>query len=259
MPTALVTGASSGIGREFAGLLASDGHDLVLLARSEETLRELGERLQADYGVTVTVVVKDLTDPDAPRATADALAERDITVDVLVNDAGFGTHGPFVESDLDRELDEIRLNVTALTELTRRFLPGMVERGTGAVLNVASTAAFQPGPFMAVYYATKAYVLHFSEALSEEVAGTGVTVTALCPGPTDTGFQSRADVADTALFERGVMDARTVARAGYRGMQRGDAVVVPGLRNRLLTFLVRFLPRSTVRKTAMRLQEPNRQ
>jgi hypothetical protein len=255
MPTALVTGASSGIGREFAELLAADGTDLVLLARSEERLRELGERLQREYGVTVTVVVKDLADPDAPRETAAALDARDIAVDVLVNNAGFGTHGPFVESDPDAELDEVQVNVTAVTELTRRFLPGMVDRGDGAVVNVASTAAFQPGPLMAVYYATKAYVLHFSEALTEELAGTGVTVTALCPGPTETNFDTRAGIGDTALFERGVMDARTVARAGYRGMKRGDAVVVPGLRNRLTTLLVRLVPRSTARRVAMRLQD----
>jgi hypothetical protein len=255
MPTALVTGASSGIGREFAELLAADGTDLVVLARSEDRLRELSHRLQREYGVTVTAVVKDLADPDAPRETAEALAARDITVDVLVNNAGFGTHGSFAESDLDTELDEIQVNVTAVTELTRRFLPGLLERDEGAVVNVASTAAFQPGPLMAVYYATKAYVLHFSEGLSEEVAESGVTVTALCPGPTETNFEARAGVGDTALFDRGTMDARTVARAGYRGMKRGEAVVVPGLRNRLTTLLVRLIPRSTVRRVAMRLHD----
>lgn len=251
--TTLVTGASSGIGRELAERFAADGDDLVLLARSEDRLRELGTELQSTYGVSVTVVVKDLAEPAAPRETVAALDDRGIEIDVLVNNAGFGTHGPFVESDPERTLDEIQVNVAAPTDLARRLLPGMVERGTGGVLNVASTAAFQPGPNMAVYYATKAYLLSLSEALTEELDRSGVTVTALCPGPTATGFQSRADMEGTRLLERGVMDAATVARAGYRGFQRGDAIVVPGLRNRLGTLAVRLVPRSVARRVTKRL------
>lgn len=251
--TALVTGASSGIGRELADLLAADGHDVVLVARSEDELRAVGSRLQSEYGVHVTVVVKDLSNPEAPAEIQEALDERGIDVDVLVNNAGFGTHGPFVDADRERELDEVQVNVTAVTDLTHRFLSGMVERGHGRVLNVASTAAFQAGPQMAVYYATKAYVLHFTEAIADELEGTGVTATALCPGPTDTGFQSTADIADTPLFESGVASARSVAEAGYRGMQAGETVVVPGLRNKLGTLAVRLVPRSLARRVAARL------
>ncbi|MFC5367655.1 SDR family NAD(P)-dependent oxidoreductase [Salinirubrum litoreum] len=254
--TALVTGASGGIGRELATLFARDGHDLVVVARSEEELIELGNRLQNDYGVTVTVVVKDLADPDSPAEIQSALDDRGVDVDILVNNAGFATYGRFLDTDLDTERDELQVNVLAVTELTKRFLPGMVERGEGRVLNVASTAAFQPGPLMAVYYASKAYVLSFSEALTAELDETGVTVTALCPGPTDTGFQSRADMGASKLVQGELQDPAEVARAGYRGMQEGEAVVVPGLRNKLLTVAVRLLPRSVVRSMVKRAQAP---
>ncbi|WP_458204816.1 SDR family NAD(P)-dependent oxidoreductase [Haladaptatus sp. NG-SE-30] len=253
--TALVTGASSGIGRQLARLLASDGHDLVLVARSEDALVELAENLTDDYGIAATVVVKDLADPESPEEIRDALAERDITVNVLVNNAGFGLYGPFTETDAQRELDMIQVNVTALTHLTKLFLPKMVERGAGRVLNVASTAAFQPGPLMAVYYASKAYVLSFSEAVAEECDGSGVTVTALCPGPTETGFGDRADMTDSKLFQGGVMDAAAVAKAGYGGMQSGERVVVPGVQNRLLAQATRFVPRKTAARFARRAQE----
>jgi hypothetical protein len=254
--TALVTGASGGIGRELATILARDGHDVVLVARSEAELVALGNQLQDDHGVTATVVVKDLADPESPAEIQAALDERGIEVDVLVNNAGFGTYGRFLDTDLDAERDELQVNVVAVTELTKRFLPGMVERGEGRVLNVASTAAFQPGPLMAVYFASKSYVLSFSEALATELDGTGVTVTALCPGPTDTGFQSRADMGASKLAQGDLQDPAEVARAGYRGMQAGEAVVVPGLRNKLLTVAVRLLPRSVVRKTVKRAQAP---
>jgi hypothetical protein len=254
--TALVTGASGGIGRELATLLARDGHDVVLVARSEERLVDLGNRLQNDYGVTATVVVKDLADPGSPAEIQAALDERGIEVDALVNNAGFATYGRFLDTDLNTERDELQVNVVAVTELTKRFLPGMVERDEGRVLNVASTAAFQPGPLMAVYYASKSYVLSLSEALATELDGTGVTVTALCPGPTDTGFQSRADMGGSKLVQGDLQDPAEVASAGYRGMQAGEAVVVPGLRNKLLTVAVRLLPRSVVRKTVKRAQAP---
>lgn len=254
--TALVTGASGGIGRELATLLARDGHDLVVVARSEDRLVELGNRLQDEYGVGVTVVVKDLADPDSPAEIQSALDERSIEIDVLVNNAGFATYGRFLDTDLDTERDELQVNVVAVTELTKRFLPGMVERGEGRILNVASTAAFQPGPLMAVYYASKAYVLSFSEGLAGELDGTGVTVTALCPGPTDTGFQSRAEMGASKLVQGGLQDPTEVARAGYRGMQAGEAVVVPGVRNKLLTVAVRLLPRSVARSMVRRAQAP---
>lgn len=250
---ALVTGASSGIGLELSKLFAADGYDLVLVARSEDALRELGEELQRDHGVNVTVVVKDLARPESPAEIQSALKARDIPVDVLVNNAGFATSGPFVETDLDTELDEIQVNVTALTELTKRFLPAMVERGEGRVLNVASTAAFQPGPYMAVYYATKAYVLSFSEAISAELDGTGVTVTALCPGATETSFDERAGISDTPLFQGNLASAAAVAQTGYRATMKGKPVAVHGLRNRLLTLSVRLMPRRVVRTVVKRM------
>ena len=247
--TALVTGASSGIGRELAERFAEDGSDLVVVARSEGRLRELAERLHDEYGVHVTVAAKDLTDPEAPAALVEALRERDVTVDVLVNNAGFATAGPFVETDGDRERDEILLNVVALTDLTKQFLPGMVRRGEGAVLNVASLAGFQPGPYMAVYYATKAYVLHFSEAVWYELRDTPVSVTTLCPGPVETKFASRAGVEHTSNFEGGAADPEDVARAGYEGMRKGRRVVLPSTRTKLLARSGRMLPRSLVLDT----------
>jgi hypothetical protein len=247
--TALVTGASSGIGRELAELFAADGSDLVVVARSEGRLHDLAERLNEEYGVHVTVAAKDLTDPEAPAALAEALRERDRTVDVLVNNAGFATAGAFVETDADRERDEILLNVVALTDLTKRFLPGMVRRGEGRVLNVASLAGFQPGPYMAVYYATKAYVLHFSEAVWYELRETPVSVTALCPGPVATNFAARAGVEETENFRGGGADPAVVARAGYEGMREGRRTVVPSTRSKLLARAGRTLPRSVVLDT----------
>jgi hypothetical protein len=255
-PAALVTGASGGIGREFAAVLAADGHDLVLVARGEDALRRLADDLSGRYGSAVTVVVTDLSDRASTAEVRDALDERGIEVDVLVNNAGFATYGEFVDLDLDRETDELEVNVVALTRLTKLFLPGMVDRGAGGVINVASTAAFQPGPGMAVYYASKAYVLSLSEALAEECRGTGVTVTALCPGPTETGFQSRAEMEESRLLDAGLADARAVAEAGYRGFRAGRAVVVPGAANRLGTLLPRVLPRAAVRRLVNYVQRP---
>ena len=193
MPTALVTGASSGIGLELATLLAKNRHGVVLVARGKDRLDGIARGLTEEFGVAATVLPADLADPAAPLDVFLTLAERKVAIDVLVNDAGFGVYGFFADTPLEKELAMIQVNVTALTHLTKLFLPGMLERRRGRILNVASTAAFQPGPLMAVYYATKAYVLSFSEALGNETAGSGVTVTALCPGPTLTHFQRRAD------------------------------------------------------------------
>lgn len=247
-PTALVTGASWGIGWELATICARDGHDLVLVARSEERLIELEKELSRRYQVSARVVSMDLTEPEAPRALYDELSQAGVEIDVLINNAGFGDVGPFSEADTEKLLGMLQLNVVALTHLTRAFLPGMLGRGRGRILNLASTAAFQPGPFMAVYYATKAYVLSFSEALTGECSGTGVTVTALCPGPTATEFQSRARVGGAKLRRLSMMEARPVAEEGYRAMMNGKAIVVNGFQNRLLSQSVRFAPRSLVRK-----------
>jgi len=251
--TVLITGASSGIGRELARLFARDGADLVLIARSEGRLRDLAGELAATYGVTAQVVPADLSRPASPGEIAEALTQRQIQVDVLVNNAGFGAHGPIAAIGAGRQLDMIEVNVAALTQLTALLLPGMLERRRGAILNVASTAAFQPGPYQAVYCATKAYVLSFTEALAEEIRGSGVRVSCLAPGATDTGFAAEAGTQGTRLFRRGVMDAGRVARAGHDGMRRGRTLVIPGLRNRVLAFSVRLAPRTLATRVAGRL------
>ncbi len=254
-PVAVVTGASSGIGLELSRLLARDRYDLAIVAQHAGKLAEVARDLATGYGVRVTPIPADLSDPASPRAIDDELHRLGLRPDVLVNNAGFGLRGSFTETDLDEQLRMIRVNVSALTHLTGLLLPGMVERRRGRLLNVASTAAFQPGPLMAVYYATKVYVLSFSEALANETAGSGVTVTALCPGPTATSFQRRAGMEGTRLFSGSVTDAAAVARAGYAGLMRGVAVVVPGWRNRLFAQIVRVAPRRMVLQLVRSLQE----
>jgi hypothetical protein len=253
--TALVTGASGGIGEELARLFAADGHDLVLVARSRDKLERLAGELAGKHGVAARVLAADLARPEAPREIFEELTAGGVAVDALVNNAGFGSYGLFAETDLKSELDLLRVNVVALTHLSKLFLPGMIARRRGYVMQVASTAAFQPGPLMAVYYASKAYVLSFSEALANECEGTGVVVSALCPGPTETGFVAAAGMGDSKLFDRAVMDARTVAVEGYRGMLAGKTVVIPGLRNNLLARSIGFFPRSLVTRVVRRIQE----
>jgi uncharacterized protein len=253
--TALVTGASGGIGEELARLFAADGHDLVLVARSRDKLARLAEELEAKHGVSANVLASDLARPESPREIFEELRGAGLRVDALVNNAGFGSYGLFAETDLKQELEMLQVNVVALTHLTKLFLPAMLARRHGYVMNVASTAAFQPGPLMTVYYASKAYVLSFSEALSNECEGTGVRVSALCPGPTETGFVAAAGMGDSKLFDRAVMDARTVAEAGYRGMLAGKAVVIPGFRNNLLARGIGLFPRGLVTKVVRGIQE----
>jgi len=254
--TALITGASSGIGFEFAHLFARDGNDLVLVARTEDKLRDLASRLESQFGIAATVIATDLAKPNAAQEILVTLQVHEIEIDALVNNAGFGLGGPFVETDLVRELEMIQVNVVALTTLTKLLLPAMVSRRSGRILNVASTAAFQPGPLMAVYYATKAYVLSFSEAIADELRGTGVTVTALCPGPTETGFAAVASLESTRLFNiTKPMTSRDVARVGYEAMKSGKRVVIPGMRNKLLTQSIRVTPRRMVTTIVRKLQE----
>jgi short-subunit dehydrogenase len=253
--TALVTGASGGIGEELARLFAADGHDLVLLARSRDKLARLSEELGGKHGVAARVMVSDLARPEAPREIFEELTGAGVTVDALVNNAGFGSYGLFAETELKSELELLQVNVVALTHLSKLFLPGMIARRRGYLMNVASTAAFQPGPLMAVYYASKAYVLSLSEALANECAGTGVVVNALCPGPTETGFVAAAGMGDSKLFDRAVMDARTVAEAGYRGLLAGKTIVIPGLRNNLLARSIGFFPRHLVTRVVRGIQE----
>ena len=211
---ALVTGASGGIGFELARILARNGYDLVLVARSAEKLASVAEGLQRDHGIDVRVIVKDLAIPGAAAEIHEVLAADGLAVDILVNNAGVGLSGKFAEIGFDAEIGMLRLNVESPTVLTRLLLPSMLERGSGRILNVASTAAFQPGPLMAVYYASKAYVLSLSEAIANEVARTGVTVTALCPGPTVTGFASHAGTEQSRLFKGPTMDPGRWPRPG---------------------------------------------
>ena len=248
--TVLITGASYGIGQELADLFAADGSDLVLVARSRDRLEEVAEKLRKQHGVTVHVIVQDLAAPDAAQEVFDETQAKGITVDVLVNNAGFGASGAFAELPLDRQLDMVRVNVLVLTHLTRLYLPGMLERRRGGVLNVGSTAGFQAGPTMAVYFATKAYVLHFSEAIAEEVRKRGVHVTCLAPGPVQTNFAAAAEMQKARMFQGRIMDARTAARAGHRGFRRGKVIVLPGVQSKLRVFAVRLAPRALVRKIA---------
>lgn len=256
MATVLVTGGSGGIGFELAKVFASNGERLVLVARDEDELRVKLAALTASSGIEHRAFAFDLSDPGAAATLMTRLEGEGITVDVLVNNAGFGAYGPFAESDLDTDLAMIRVNILALTELTKRLLPGMLARRNGKVLNLASTAAFLPGPRMAVYYASKAYVLSFSEAVAEEVRGSGVSVTALCPGPTRTSFEDRAGAGASRLFRYGAADPAEVAQAGYDGLMAGKAVVVPGISNRVMTFLPRLAPRRLTAALVNRVQAP---
>ncbi len=245
--TVLITGASGGIGYELAKLFARDHCNLVLVARSAEKLTQLATELQNQFGVTVKTIPLDLTAPPAPKFLFDQLQRENVPVDILINNAGFGAFGEFAVIPEEEILGQIQLNVTALTHLTRLFLAPMLKGRQSKIMNVASTAAFQPGPLMAVYYATKAYVLSFSEALANELRGSGVTMTCFCPGPTNTGFAKRAGTEGSRLLKQiGAMDAETVARDGYRGLMKGKTVVISGTRNWLVAESVRFAPRKMV-------------
>ena len=255
--TALVTGASGGIGEEFAKLLASRGCNLVLVARSGDKLARLAEALTAAHKIQVDCLPMDLSRASSAPQIQSMLESKKIEIDILINNAGFGTFGPFVDSDLESELAQIQLNVTTLTHLTKLMLPGMIRRGRGKILNVASTAAFQPGPLMAVYYATKAYVLSFSEALANELKGSGVTVTCLCPGPTRTGFMARAKMGDPEILAKKsvMMEAALVARKGVDGLMKGKRLVIPGVLNKLLAHSTRLGPRGLNASVVRRIME----
>jgi len=244
--TALITGATSGLGYEFVQLLAKDQYDLIVVARNEEQLLSIKSKFPQLH---VTAISKDLSKPGSVKEVVEEIREKQLQVDLLINNAGFGLLGEFDELNVEKQLEMIQLNISALTELTHAFLPEMKKRKSGKIMNVASTAAFQPGPMMAVYYATKAYVLSFSEALVEELMGTGVSVTTLCPGATKTNFGSVANVEKTKMFSK-AMDANTVAALGYSGMQKGKRVVITGSTNKVGAAAAKFLPRSTTAKIA---------
>jgi short-subunit dehydrogenase len=253
--TALITGASGGIGYELSKLFAQDGYDLILVARSADKLKQIAEELTKSHNVSVILLAKDLSDPKAPAEIFEAVESKGLSIDVLVNNAGFGMRTPFATAHPEETLQMLQVNVVALTMLTRLFLPGMLARRAGHILNVGSTGSFSPVPLMAVYGATKAYVLSFSEALSEELRGSGVTVTALCPGVTYTGFQERSRTTDIEMVRLGGMSAADVARIGYKAMKRGQTIVVSGLFNQLMALSIRFAPRALIRRLSRRMME----
>ena len=253
-PAIVITGASSGIGAALARDFAGDGQPLVLVARRTEPMLALARELSGAGRPRVEVLGLDLTAAGATDELARELAERGLTCDVLVNNAGYGLLGPATELDRDEQVGIVDLNVRALTDLTLAFLPGMRARGRGGVLNVASLAAFMPGPFMAAYYASKAYVLSFSQALSEELRGTGVTVTALCPGPVTTAFQDRAGMTKAAVMKFAKpVTAEAAARAGYRAFRAGRRVAFPTATDRLVT-AARLMPAAIKLPLIARLQ-----
>lgn len=252
--TALITGASSGIGLELARLMAAD-FDLILTARNQTRLSDIAFELEAAHGNHVYAIAADLAQPQAPDQLFAEIARRGLEVDALINNAGFGAYGEFAESASQPQLEMIQVNITALTHLTRLALKGMLARHHGRIMNVASTAGFQPGPLMAVYYATKAYVISFSEAIANELQGSGVTVTCLCPGATATEFAARADMEKSRLFKMGKMSSQAVARIGYRAMMKGKTLAITGTRNWLMAESVRFSPRKLVTAIARKVQE----
>ena len=254
-----MTGASGGIGVDLAECYARDGYDLILTARSEDALKSAATRLSNAFGVKAAAIANDLGAMGGGKRLADEIAKRGLTVDVLVNNAGFGHAGALTTAPLATSLGMIDLNVRALVELTHIYWDEMLKRGRGGVLNVASTAAFQPGPLMAIYYASKAFVLSFSEALWEEARGTGVLVSCLCPGPTASGFRERAGTGRTNLATAAaVMPSMPVAEEGYRGWRRNRRVVVTGARNRVGAELAQILPRSVILRLVRNLQSPRK-
>ncbi len=254
--TALITGASSGIGLELAKLFAQNKQNLILVARSTDKLTQLSNDLKSKYGIDVHVLSKDLSNYNAVKEIFDYTKQQNISITHLVNNAGFGDFGFFIESNWAKQEQMINLNITALTYLTHLFLPEMKNNKFGKVLNVASTAAFQPGPTMSVYYATKAYVLHFSEAIANELEGTGITVTALCPGATESGFQTLAAMEESKLVKgKKLPTSEEVAQYGYRAMNKGKKVVIHGVMNYIMANSIRFTPRALVLKVVRAMQD----
>ncbi len=254
--TVLITGASSGIGYELAKLFAKKNYDLVLVARNKADLERVAAALKLFSSISVFIIPKDLSTPNSAQEIFSEVEKQKIKIDMLVNNAGFGNYGLFSETDWLTEQKMIQLNISSLTQMTKLFLKPMVDRKYGKILNVASTAAFQPGPLMAVYYATKAYVLHFSEAIANELKGTGVSVTVLCPGPTISEFQKTAKMEQSRIAHSFMRDsAEHVAKVGFDALMKGKTVVTPGLANNIFPFLVRLTPRNIVTKIVRQVQE----
>ncbi|MEW6005926.1 MAG: SDR family oxidoreductase [Stygiobacter sp.] len=257
--TALITGASNGIGLELAKVHASKGGDLVLVAKNKTKLDELKTELESQYKVSVYTIGKDLSTNNSAREVYEETTKQNIQVDYLINNAGFGNFGMFVETDWNKELQMINLNITTLTQFTKLYIQDMVKRRNGKIMNVASTAAFQSGPTMAVYYATKAYVLNFSEAVDNEVRDKGVTVTTLCPGPTESGFQAAAAMEESNLVKgKKLPTSKEVAEYGYASMMKGKTVAIHGLMNWIMANSVRFIPRAFVVKITRQIQDKSK-
>ncbi|OYU92896.1 MAG: short-chain dehydrogenase [Bacteroidetes bacterium B1(2017)] len=256
MATALITGASNGIGLELAKVHASKGDNLVLVARNKSKLDELKSELEKQYKITVYTIGKDLSAQNAAQEVYEETTKQNIQIDYLINNAGFGDFGMFVETDWNKELQMINLNITTLTQFTKLYLQDMLKRRSGKIMNVASTAAFQSGPTMAVYYATKAYVLSFSEAVDNEVSDKGVTVTTLCPGATKSGFQAAAAMEESNLVKgKKLPTSKEVAEYGYNAMMKGKTVAIHGLLNWIMANSVRFTPRAIVVKLTRKIQD----
>jgi uncharacterized protein len=256
MATAIITGASNGIGLELAKMHAATGGNLVLVARNKVRLDEIKKEIESLYKVTVYTIGRDLSEAGAALDVYNETKRQSITIDYLINNAGFGTFGMFADENWDRELQMINLNITTLTQFTHLFLKDMIARKSGKIMNVASTAAFQSGPTMAVYYATKAYVLSFSEAVDNEVRDKGITITALCPGATESGFQAAAAMEDSALIKgKKLPSSKEVAAYGYKAMLKGKTVAIHGTMNYILANSVRFMPRSIVVAVTRKMQD----
>lgn len=256
---ALVTGASSGLGIWYSRVLAEDGYDLVTVARREGALLEQKEILEKEFGVCVTVLAKDLSKAESVDEIYDYCLDNGIEIHTLINNAGFGDFGKFYQRDLKKQTDMISVNVTTLTSLTHKFMQGMISRGEGRILNVASIAGFEPGPLMSVYYATKAYVISFTEALAVELKGTGVSIMALCPGPTETGFEDAASAKASGLFKNmKVATAEKVVKFSYKKLKKGRVLVIQGFTNKLVPFACRFVPRAFMRKCVYKVMKARR-
>lgn len=250
--TALITGASTGIGYQLTRLFAKNGYNLVLIAKNKEKLQKAANTIKSDFNITPKIIDKDLSFPNAANDIYNELKSSNIEIDVLVNDAGCQVYGEFAKNDITQEINMLQVNAIFPTQLTKLFLPNMIKKGSGKILNVSSVGAFVPGPLNDVYCASKAYMLSFSEGLAEELVGTGVTVTALCPGATDSEFAKTAHIENTSLFEGHLSDAKQVAKAGYDALMKGKRVVIPGFYNRTIMGMTKLMPRTWVARFAKR-------
>ena len=257
MKTVLITGASSGIGYEFAKIYAKKGYNLVITARRKNNLDRIKQELESfDTAICVDIIVLDLSKQNSAKELYEVVKQRGILIDTLINNAGFGVYGNFIETDIEKEIDMIELNIKSLVVLTKLFLKDMVSRNNGTIINVASTAAFQPGPLMSVYYASKSFVLSFTEAIRNEVRDTNVNISVLCPGPTDTEFEKSASLEESSLFTKlKVMKPEKVAIIGYKGINRNKSVIIPGILNNILITFNKIIPRALVINIVRKLQE----